>query len=251
MDQLGDILSQKEVIFDPTWTQGCVKKFKMILKSDLFRANKEWLFEKLGLYLESMESAIDSVRQEDRDWIRQIEITSADDIDDQQEHLHLHALLFEEDFPSKLRYSFILLSYMLFESRCKELAKELSNRGQAGGLTLKKDSGESFPQAVRRFLRCLPKPLITVNESIWFEFDEINNLRNCIVHVNGDVEAFSQREAIVEIIKKKTGQGLTLNERGFVQIDHAYCIHVVEVVKSFFDQILDDAGFGPAQEVIR
>jgi len=84
-----------------------------------------------------MESAIDSVRQEDRDRIKQIEITSADDIDNQREHLHLHTLLFEEDFPSKLRYSFVLLSYMLFESRCKELAKELSKREQTGGLTLK------------------------------------------------------------------------------------------------------------------
>jgi hypothetical protein len=223
----------------------------MILKSDLFRADTEWLFEKLDLYLESMESAINSVRQEDRDRIKQIEITSPDDIDNQREHLHLHALLFEEDFPSKLRYSFILLSYMLFESRCKELAKELSDRGQAGGLTLKKRSGESFPQAVKRFLRRLPKPLIAISESIWSEFDEINSLRNCIVHVNGDVEAFNQPAIIMTIIEKKAGQGLSLNERGFVQIGHAYCSHVVEVMKGFFDATLDEAGFGPAQEVIR
>jgi len=104
---------------------------------------------------------------------------------------------------------------------------------------------------VKRFLISSPKPLITINKSVWSELDEINNLRNCIVHVNGDVEAFNRRAIIVEITKKKTGQGLSLNDRGFVQIDHAYCRHVVEVMKGFFDEILDEAGFGRAQEVIR
>ena len=226
------------------------QQIEMIIKSDLFRADTEWLFEKLGRYLESMESAIDSVRQEDRHRIKQIEINSADDIDNQQEHLHVHALLFEEDFPSKLRYSFVLVSYMLFESRCKELARELNQRGKISGRTLKKLSDESFPQAVKRFLEGSPNPLIAIDESVWSELGEINTLRNCIVHVNGDVEAFNQRANIVEIIQKRTGQGLSLNERGFVQIDHVYCRHVVEVMKGFFDAILDAGDFGLAQEVI-
>lgn len=115
----------------------------MILKLDLFRSDTMWLIEKLGLYLDSMERAIVDVRIKDRERINRLNIKTQDDFDDQQEHLHLHALLFDEDFPSKLRYSFLLMSYFLFESASKALGEELNRRRKIIGRRLNGKKNES------------------------------------------------------------------------------------------------------------
>lgn len=97
-----------------------------------------WLIEKLGLYLDSMEAAVAASRTEDRKRINRIQMNSQDDFDDRQEELYRHQLLFEKDFPSKLRYSFLVMLYIIFESRSKALCKELNGRKIVEGKSYKK-----------------------------------------------------------------------------------------------------------------
>lgn len=101
----------------------------MYLILDHHRANTMWVVEKLGLYLNSMELAMDEIRREDKERIEEVSLNSAHDFDELREQLHLHELLYEKDFSSKLRYSFLILVYTMFETRTKALWQELVDRG--------------------------------------------------------------------------------------------------------------------------
>lgn len=217
-----------------------------ILRIDWFRSDTMWLIEKLSLYLTSMEKAIAEGRTNDRERIARIEINSADDFDDQREELHLHELLFEKDFPSKLRYSFLVTSYILFESRSKALCAELNHRKIIEGKRLELKGDEGLPQSVRRFFESEPNKVTFIKTSVWTELSDLNALRNCIVHGSGDVENWGKRGRVMQIIHKNETRGLSLNEDGFLQIEADYCRQVVEVIRQFFHTVFEMLGFGPA-----
>lgn len=222
----------------------------MKLRLDLFRADTGWLIEKLGLYLNTMESSIEISRRIDDERISQIEIDSEFDLGLQQEELHVHRLLFEDDFPSKLRYSFLVLSYIVFESRCKALVKELNRRDIVKNVQMEKKGDESLVDSMRRFLEMQPHKITCVSGTVWTELSDLKALRSCIVHGSGDVKNWNQRQRIMQLIHKNNSKGLLLNEEGFVQIDTVYCRHVIKVIESFFSSIFEKTGFGPEQTVV-
>lgn len=205
-----------------------------------------WLIEKLGLYLDSMEDAIAAGRKQDRERISRMALNSQDDFDDQQEELHRHNLLFEKDFPSKLRYSFLVMAYILFESRSKALGKELIRRKIVAGKSLE-PKGESFTKAVRTFFEAEPNKITFIKTAIWTELSDFNGLRNCIVHGNGDVNNWKHRVKVMQVIQKNKTKGLSLNEEGFLQIDEIYCRHMLDVVKHFFHTVFEETHFGPEE----
>ena len=217
-----------------------------ILRIDWFRSDTMWLIEKLSLYLTVMEKAITEGRSNDRERIARIEINSADDFDDQMEELHRHELLFEKDFPSKLRYSFLVMSYILFESRSKALCAELIHRKIIEGKRLELKGDEALPRSVRRFFESEPNKVTFIKTSVWTELSDLNALRNCIVHGNGDVENWGKRPRVMQIIHKNKARGLSVTGDGFLQVEADYCRKVVEVNKQFFHTVFEETGFGPA-----
>lgn len=223
----------------------------LILRIDLFRADTMWLIEKLTRYLDVVEASIDSSRYIDGERISRIEIVSEYDLGDQQEELHLHRLLFERDFPSKLRYSFLVLAFIVFETRSKALCKELDRRQVVvDGRKLDKKGDESFVNTMRRFLETEPHRIVYVKQPVWTELSDFNALRSCIIHGNGDVTNWNQRQRIMQIIQKNKAKGLVLDEDGFVEIEPMYCRHVVQVIKEYFHTVFENAGFGPEETVV-
>lgn len=152
-----------------------------------------------------------------------------------------------KDFPSKLRYSFLIMSYIIFESRSKALCKELNQRKVVEGKTWQKGGDESFTDSIRRFFEAEPNKLTFVKTTIWTELSGFNALRNCIVHGSGDVNNWNQRQGVMQVIHKNNAKGLSLNEDGFVQIEPDYCRHVCAVVKQFFHTVFEETEFGPEE----
>lgn len=219
----------------------------IILRLDWFRSDTMWLIEKFGLYLTSMEKAIAAGREEDRARINRIDINSEYAFDDQKEELHRHKLLFEEAFPSQLRYSFLVMSYILFESRSKALGKELNDRKIVVGKTLKQKPGESFPQSVRRFFEAEPHRLTFIEPATWTELSDLNELRNCIVHRSGEVDSTDRGDRVRQIIHGNKATGLSLDENECLHVELGYCRHVVEVIKQFFHRVFEETHFGPEE----
>lgn len=141
------------------------------------------------------------------------------------------------------------MSYILFESASKALGEELNRRDKIVGRRLekKKKNGESWPQTVRRFLEGEPGKLRSIDAMTWTELFDFNDLRNCVVHKSGDVNSWDKRDRVMQVIDKNKSRGLSLNDRGYVQIELVYCRHIVTVIHDFFCRIFEETGFGPAE----
>jgi hypothetical protein len=219
----------------------------LILKIDLHRANTMWLIEKLSLYLKTIEKALDESRHVDRDRIESYLINSQDDLCNQDEELHVHNLLFKQDFPSKARYSFLTLAYTVLEDRTKALCGEFIKRKLVIGLRLEERSDESHLQSVRRFLP-IEYQSTHVASAMWDELFDFSSIRNCIVHANGNPSNMRNPQRFHDIIVKRAG--LSLAKDGYINVELAYCQRIVSLMEKFFDAIFEAAGFGPAETVI-
>jgi hypothetical protein len=218
----------------------------VVLRIDFHRADTMWLIEKLSLYLETMEGALRESHQLDRDRIDSYVISSSDDLDDRSEELHVHNLLFQQDFPSKVRYSFLTLAYSVLEDRTKALADELIKRGIVVGRTLKKSPDEGHMQSVRRFLPA-EYGSVHVAPALWEELFDFSLIRNCIIHANGKPDDMRKPLRFQDIINKTPGLSL---DQGFVNVELTYCQHVVSMMQSFFNAVFEAAEFGPAETVV-
>lgn len=103
------------------------------------------------------------------------------------------------------------------------------------------------PQAVRRFFESEPCKLRNIDATTWTELFAFNDLRNCIVHLGGDVNNWDKRERVIQIIEENKNRGLALNDRGFIRIEVTYCRHIVSVIQAFFYRVFEETGFGPAE----
>lgn len=219
----------------------------LILRIDLHRADTMWLIEKLSLYLKTIEKALDESRRFDKDRIESYIINSHSALDDKSEELHLHNLLFEQDFPSKVRYSFLTLAYTVLEDRTKALCEEFIKRNLVTGLRLDKRANEGHLQSVRRFLPIEYQSRYVAPAS-WDELTDFSLIRNCIVHANGDPSDMRNPQRFHDIIVKTAG--LSLDKNGHINVGVAYCENIVSLMEKVFDAIFKAAGFGPAETVV-
>ncbi len=218
------------------------------LKLDLHRADTIWLIEKLYLYLDVVEKALDESRRTDVERISSFEPVSENDLGSQAEEWHAHELLFEIDFPSKARWSFIILVYTVFEIRTVALSEEMINRGLVIGRKFKKHP-DGHVKAVRQFLPVEYRST-HVSKDIWSRLCDLRLVRNCIVHANGRPENVekSKRHATLNVVRRT--EGLSMNDDGYISLELKYCQDSVAVIKDFFDRVFTAAGFGPSETVV-
>lgn len=208
-----------------------------------------WVVEKLALYLDSMEAAIEEIRRADKERIERVPLMSGDDFDAQREELHLHELLYEKDFSSKLRYSFLILVYTMLETRTKALWKELVDRGIVANKKFKKRDRKSHIESIQYYLSSEPKVACT-DKDTWNALLNFEAIRHCLVHTSGNVDEMNsdKPKKLKQIINAT--EGLSINEDGYIDVESSYCRHVVSVVEHFFDSIFESAGFGPKETLV-
>ena len=79
------------------------------------------------------------------------------------------------------------------------------------------------------------------NQQAWQGLKDLQNIRDCIVHTNGQIEASRDKKRILELCKKSLGIS---NLEGTLMIENAYCIKAIEAIAEYFDHLFDSAGFG-------
>jgi uncharacterized protein YutE (UPF0331/DUF86 family) len=209
----------------------------MKIRIDDFRANTEWMMQALSLYYQTVEQAMADNRRLARVNIDAHPIESPDDYDDYQEELHSFRVIHEEDFPSKIRYSFVTLTYSIFEERAKALCIELNTRKIIMKELEEKPKG-GFVAGLKRFF-----PHGYLHQTMRRELDDFRHVRNCLVHSNGRPD----REEAARVVEKT--QSLSLNKDGYVHVEPEYCTQIVSLIRGFFNTVFEHAGFGPAESV--
>lgn len=157
-----------------------------------------------------------------------------------QHYVALYEDRYEKDFTSKMRYSFIVLLHIVFESRLRESCNEIAKRNE---IKLKENELNGGPiERAKNYLTIVAHIEIK-NHQVWQAMTDNQKIRDCIVHTNGNVSKSKNSMRILEIGKK--GIGITV-EDGDLYISSKYCSFALDALRKFFDDIYDSAGFGAA-----
>lgn len=156
-----------------------------------------------------------------------------------QTELYLFEERFKKDFPSKLRYSFVVLLQIIFETRLKAACDEIVKRK---GLLLKERDLKGAPlERAKMFLHKVAYVRLK-SDNPWQELNNHQKVRDCIVHANGEI-ALSRDKSQLEALSRR-GVGISINDEGFLDINREYCNRSLEMIRVFFEDLFDSAGFG-------
>lgn len=210
---------------------------------DLHSWETEFAVNSVKDYLEMIEAQFDTVRKLEMEKIPQNPPPglSEEDYAEWQSEVNFFEDRYEHDFPSKIRYSFLVLLYVVFETRLKAACDEITERRN---LALKEN--ELKGSAIERAKLFLEKVAeITLKDQVpWQDIMDFQKVRDCIVHSNGQIEISRDKKRIKDLCKKDVGLSV---DAGSLIIDYKYCTRTLETVLGFFVQIFTSAGFGPSE----
>ncbi|BDV44191.1 hypothetical protein GURASL_31140 [Geotalea uraniireducens] len=218
-----------------------------LINWDVHRWETDFAFSNLKDYLEMAESQFEAVREKER---ARTDLTppaglSEDGYHEWYSDYQGEVLFFEEryerDFPSKIRYSFIVLLHIVLEDRLRATCNEIQKRRNLP-ITEKDLRGAQF-ERVNAFLKKIAE-IHYDNQKGWQELKDLQMIRDCIVHTNGRIEESRDKKRIYELCKKQIGVS---DAEGALVVEKAYCMRSLETISAFFNGLLDSAGFGPCQ----
>lgn len=213
---------------------------------DIHRFDTEFAFDNLTDYLEMMENQFEVVRELERKNIPQNPPPglSEEEFADWQSEIQFFEERYESDFPSKFRYSFLVLLLIVVETRLRAACNEITKRRD---LELKeKDLKGVAIERAKTFLDKVANVPVRDQEA-WQWLKDFQKVRDCIVHANGRIEVSRDKKRLKELCKKDFGLSI---DAGSLMIEHEYCTKTLKIAQSFFDQLLDSAGFGSSIPVV-
>jgi len=200
----------------------------------------EFAFDSLADYLNIIEDQFDNVRKLERNRITQNPPAglSEEEFADWRSEIQFFEDRYERDFPSKIRYSFVVLLFIVLETRLRAACDEISKRSS---LELREsDLKGSALERARAFLKKVAN-LPSWDQMTLQQLIDFQKVRDCIVHTNGQI-AGSRDEKRLNFLCNQN-EGLS-SEAGSLMIERHYCKKMLEISKSYFRHLFDSAGFG-------
>ncbi len=77
--------------------------------------------------------------------------------------------------------------------------------------------------------------------------NNLNEIRNCIVHAGGYVEGSKKPETLRQIVNRTTG--LSISDDGYLDISKETCASLFVDVCKWVDTVLDATGIGPNPKI--
>lgn len=215
-----------------------------LINFDVHRWETNFAFDKLRDYFEAVERQFEAVREEER---ARTDLTPPPGLseDDYQEWYSEHQAevqfieeRYELDFPSKMRFSFIILLHIMLEDRLRATCNEIQRR-KALTITEKDLRGAPF-ERVKNFLKKIAG-INFENQKGWQELKDLQMIRDCIVHTNGRIAESRDKNRIYDLCKKQIGIS---DVEGYLSVEKTFCLKSVVEVSSFFNDLLNTSGFG-------
>jgi hypothetical protein len=227
----------------------------------LIRRRAEFLIDNLQGFLDFGESRIEQALEEEREEIKSIDQALVDtygediptdaDVEALQErwgcddpdapwqpYSPLHSV-----FPRYLRYSFVQLTALVFESEllvlCLSIAENL-------GVPPPESGGKASAAKKARTFLTSHLDAASIDAIAWDGLQDMLKIRNCIAHVGGRVDLSTDRVHIETLIAREIGLRVNEHERPGVRllsIERQYCERIVEEVGSLFSSICDAVGY--------
>lgn len=171
-------------------------------------------------------------------------LRSNPDLDDadRQDLIQTHYEYYEKEFPKMLRYSFVILLYLVFEKYLKATCHEL---GKRRGLNLDLNSRRP-PNLVTQARNKLEKDALIQVETpeLWARVDELRRIRNCVVHANGvlaQVEPERDRQWLDSYVT--WDRGVCLDSWKEISVGHGFCETMLGAIDQFFTEVFSACGW--------
>jgi hypothetical protein len=214
---------------------------------DIQRWDTEFAFSNLGDYLELIEGQFEILREKEQKKIPQNPPAglTEEELAEWQADIIIFERRYFHDFPSIIRYSFVVQLHILLETRLKAICDEISKRK---GLGLKESDFKGSPiERVCVFLEKVMK-LPVKEHSTWEWLKNLQKVRDCIVHSNGNIELSRDKKYLIDLCRNKR-IGLSV-ESGTLMIDRDYCDESLKMINSFFQELFETAGFGSSTPTV-
>jgi hypothetical protein len=210
---------------------------------NFFRIETEGLFRGLAEYHEKLEAQIPIIQQSEFEKVQ--EWSKNESVEYAEYDIAIDDLRWNYDyyFPRSLRYSFIVLLFLVVEKQLTEFCKTLQ---EEHNLSIKVgDLRGDISERAKIYIHKLGG--IPDDKVNWKNVGDLSVVRNCIVHTMGDVNNSRDRIYIQNLISLNIGLSIgneEFSERGKLQISAEYCTTAVQDIQFFFDELFDSAGMG-------
>lgn len=215
-----------------------------LINWDVHRWETDFAFRSLKDYLEMVEKQFEAIREIER---ARTNLTPPPGLTEEEyqewySEYQAEVLYFEDryehDFPSKTRYSFVVLLHIVLEDRLRATCNEIQKRRNLP--ITEKDLKGAPLERVSIFLKKIAG--IDYNDQAgWQKLKDLQMIRDCIVHTNGKIDESRDKKRIYDLSKKNIGIS---SEDGSLAVDKSYCICALEAISAYFTGLLDCAGFG-------
>ena len=158
--------------------------------------------------------------------------------------------VFSDTYPLYLRYSFVVLIYLVLESQLNALCDDIKERK---GIPIRATElrGDSNITRCKIYLQKLAN-LSNIDDKYWETVEDISKVRNCIVHTLGKVELSRDRKRLHEIATENRGLSISnidLSEQEVLVITPEYCQQAVRDVLMLLQKIFEAAGYEPVADM--
>jgi hypothetical protein len=208
---------------------------------DFFRIDTTNILDGLGEYLEKLEAQLPDIQTNERKnieaWAEKESVDPAEFDAAFDEYRWTYGYF----FPRSLRYSFIVLLFLVLENQLGLLCDEIKKRRNLN-LQVTDFSGSALKRA-KSYL----EKVVGITGVDWENVEDLSKIRNCIVHTLGNVLLSRDTERLQLLAKQNIGISISSSEDpdiGVILITSEYCAQSVTSVRKFFDTIFDLAGFG-------
>mgnify|MGYP001577701056 CR=1 FL=1 len=208
---------------------------------DGYRWDTQHVLDDLKDYVNFMENQLQHVREAERAKIPQKPPRSSEEeFMEWQAELYYYENQIEKDFPNKARYSFVVLLQIIIESRTRGVCNSIADR-RSFSLKEKDLKGASL-ERLKTYLEKVAQVRLP-DEKTLQEVNDIQKVRNCIVHAGGELELSKDKARLIQLVKESNG--ISVDEDGYLLVSLEYYSRAIQSASELFEQIFEAAGFGP------
>jgi hypothetical protein len=214
---------------------------------DLFRMETGGILKTISEYQSTIESQLKSVQENEQkkleDWMLKIKAESEDWYQESDMAQDEYFWTYQYMFPRTLRYSFIVLLFLVFENQLKSLCDILQERRN---FPLR--ANELYGDPLARNKKYIKKMvgITDIDEKLWEKVEDLSKVRDCIVHSLGKIELSKKPGDLHNIVKKSSDLSISSDdspEEGLLIISQGYCRQAVIDVQNLFTAIFESAGY--------
>ena len=200
----------------------------------------------LAEYYETAESQMQSVRKQEynqiHDRIRRLGLSPNDERIEWDAEWQDHTAKHDMYFTNFLRYSYVVLLFLILENELRELCEDVGKRKGRRPPSPNED-------IVREYRRFLERAGVAIAQQAWDRALDLNKVRNCIVHAAGNVARSARHRKRLEDLARHDpdldlsgpdyegeGSALTLKD-DMLLLTPDYCRHATEDVRRLFTDL--------------